>query len=556
MTSVPLSFKRRRVVNILNNVLGVPTAADRSRLLALIASDGEVEESVAKIEDLCSGSLGSYTSDELQTAGKLRLGGVGADGSLTSVDSWGKLMQLSWKGDDLDEALRALIDHNIECGKIITAFRAQASRYLGSNEKLSETSITRHNTLKNKVAMSRASCADSEKMLQVLKGRFKDSFSLPELNKKVVQMAFDHPGSNTDIFDKLDQRELFDEWTSPYDHILTKLQVLGAELKYNDEGDNVLLSNARRCASEVVWSFFCQCRRSLSNVYLEASMVKTVDVDDAPTHARAIQEERRALTEEIQSLWEEVVPVAHMAVENQFLKPFLRAVHVNQRDAKRRNATMAAYISGVLRYMNQRLQVLTKRIYQAATYRDDSPSSIITLLQDYLATFGSIPIEIESDHPKRQPAEQVVTKLQEFVASRNVKLSAMYEQMQDLFEAAARANLGNVEIGRAILSRRIAADGSSGMDVPRVVHRDEEAEEAIRLMEDEVEVVRERFRRLGQTGPANAPDFILNAYLKTHKRLSAKHLEGCLNSQTLHFSCPTCHGCTKFTDFIERWGDA
>lgn len=178
------------------------------------------------------------------------------------------------------------------------------------------------------------------------------------------------------------------------------------------------------------------------------------------------------------------------------------------------------------------------------------------LLQEYFAKFGSIPIDIDSDHSERQPAEQVVTKLQEFVASRNGKLSAMYEQMQDLFEAAAKANLGNVEIGRAILSRRIAADGSSGLNVPRVVHRDEEAEEAIRLMEDEVEVVRERFRRLGQTGPAEAPDFVLQAYLKTHKRLASKHLEGCLNSETRHVSCPTCHGCTKFTDFVERWSDA
>lgn len=84
-------------------------------------------------------------------------------------------MQLSWKEDDLQEALRALIDHNIECGKITAAFKAQASRYFGSSQKLSEASITRHNALKNKIAMQRAACADSEKKV------FEMSYSLQYL---------------------------------------------------------------------------------------------------------------------------------------------------------------------------------------------------------------------------------------------------------------------------------------------------------------------------------------------------------------------------------------
>lgn len=79
-------------------------------------------------------------------------------------------------------------------------------------------------------------------------------------------------------------------------------------------------------------------------MFFEASQGTRVNLDDAPTHAKATQEERRAITEEIESLWEEVVPVAHMAVENQFLKPFLRTVQFNQRDAKQRNATISAYV--------------------------------------------------------------------------------------------------------------------------------------------------------------------------------------------------------------------
>lgn len=187
----------------------------------------------------------------------------------------------------------------------------------------------------------------------------------------------------------------------------------------------------------------------------------------------------------------------------------------------------------------------------------DNHGSVIELMQDYFAAYSSVPIDLDSDDSKGDAGEKVVTKLQEFVANREGKLSATYGQMQTLFEAAAKSNLGNVEIGRAIISRRIVADGSLGLDVPRNFHRDDEAEEAIRLMEDEVEVVRERFRSLGQSGAAEAPDFVLQAYLKAHKRIPAKSSkEGCLASGKFHVACPACQACPEFTDFISRWSDA
>lgn len=97
------------------------------------------------------------------SAGMLRLDGVAADGSPTNIESWGKCMRLACKGDDFEEALRALINHNIECGKITSAYKAQASRYLGSNDRLTQVSIARHQVLKHKVAKYRDQCAVAEK---------------------------------------------------------------------------------------------------------------------------------------------------------------------------------------------------------------------------------------------------------------------------------------------------------------------------------------------------------------------------------------------------------
>lgn len=360
----------------------------------------------------------------------------------------------------------------------------------------------------------------------------------------------------------------------------------------------------------VVWSFFQQCRMALDDVYIEACSAGRDDLSDIPSHAKAIEEERQVLVDEIQSLWDEIIPVAHMAVEKEFLKPLLETINIRNKEGKLRNSVISTYVriqslqfqnhhrltlsqtSGMLRYMNQHLEVLAERIYiltlhhkalfdayqftmarmsgdsildlpksitQKPTLESDDRSSIIELLHDYFGRYGSVPIEFDPENPGRTPQAFAVSQIRQFVASRDGKLPAMYAQMQTLFEAAAKANLGNVEIGRAILAQRLGADRNSGFDLSDAIFlKDDEAEEAIRLMANEVEVVREHFKRLDKSGSgaSTAPDFVVQAYIKANKRLSSKGCEGCLSSGNVFTTCPTCRGCLKFTEFVSRWSDA
>lgn len=94
----------------------------------------------------------------------------------------------------------------------------------------------------------------------------------------------------------------------------------------------------------IVLAFFNQCQRALDLVYAEAIAVGRDNLSDDPSHSKAVDEERQAISEEIQSLWEEVIPVAHMAVEKEFLKPFLKEVDHAAKDAKLRNSTISAYV--------------------------------------------------------------------------------------------------------------------------------------------------------------------------------------------------------------------
>lgn len=66
MASAVTNQIRDHVVSILCSVLDLPSNDRRARLLNLIDTDEEVEESVVKVEDLCSGSLGVFSADELK----------------------------------------------------------------------------------------------------------------------------------------------------------------------------------------------------------------------------------------------------------------------------------------------------------------------------------------------------------------------------------------------------------------------------------------------------------------------------------------------------------
>lgn len=82
---------------------------------------------------------------------------------------------------------------------------------------------------------------------------------------------------------------------------------------------------------------------TLDNIYAEACSSGRDALKDA-SYTKAVDEERQAIGQEIKSLWDEVVPVAHMAVEKEFIKPLLATTSIDSREKKLRNATISAYV--------------------------------------------------------------------------------------------------------------------------------------------------------------------------------------------------------------------
>ncbi|RYP93844.1 hypothetical protein DL770_000040 [Monosporascus sp. CRB-9-2] len=571
--------KRDHVFAVLCERLGISSSAQRDHLRALIDADDEMKKAFEQLEALCTGPMKTLNTDELKITRKLGLD----NDTATSQESLKEAsMQLETIiGDDgrnaTEDALAPLIDYNSERSKNVAAFRTYTSRILASIDKFSTLLETRQALSKSKAVALDIECSNMDNELKSLEEKFKHCLSISS-NEDIIHLASNDPKLNANAHLNIHRacrraRQAFTDTASPHDHILTKLQALGWELNPDTANNKALLSDARCCASEL------------------SHIINSSDAPQLTGSQGPIDEERRAIIQEIQSLWDEVVPVAHMAVEKEFLNPLLKVVEIDSDTNGLRTATISGYTSGVLRFMNQHLKTLADRIYvliqhhkalfeayQYAWFRSkrqsvldlpkskaDTPyltshdasarSTFTDVLRDYLTEFGSTPIDVNVDNPVRTPNESAITKLQQFVASREGKLSAMHEQMQELFEAAAKANLGNVEIGRAILSRRILADTILGPSVPHAVYKDVEAEEAIRLMENEIEVVREVFDELNYSGAAKAPDFVLQAYVKAQKRLAAKNSEGTFNHWEIT-SNPTCRACLRFAGFVARWKDA
>ncbi|RYP75489.1 hypothetical protein DL771_002374 [Monosporascus sp. 5C6A] len=589
--------KRDHVFTVLCERLGISSSAQQDHLRALIDTDDEMKKAFEQLEALCTGPMKTLDTDELRITRKLGLDNDPARGQESLKEA--SMQPETILGDDgrtaTKDALAPLIDYNGERNKNVAAFRTYTSRVLASIDKFSTLLESRQALSKSKAVALDTECSNMDNELKSLEEKFKRCLSISS-NEDIVHVASNDPKLNPNAHLNIHRacrraRQAFNDTASPHDHILTKLQVLGWELNPATANNKALLSDARCCASEL------------------SHIINSSDTRQLTRSQGPIEEERRAITQEIQSLWDEVVPVAHMAVEKEFLNPLLKVVKIDSDTNGLRTATISGYVkipakfnrrshgliheqtSAVLRFMNQHLKALADRIYvliqhhkalfeayQYAWFRSkgqsvldlpkskaDTPyltshdgsvrSTFADVLRDYLTEFGSAPIDVNFDNSVRTPNESAITKLQEFVVTREGKLSAMHKQMQELFEAAAKANLGNVEIGRAILSRRILADAILGPSVPHAVYKDVEAEEAIRLMENEIEVVREVFDELNYSGAAKAPDFVLQAYVKAQKRLAAKNSEGTFNHWEIT-SNPTCRACLRFAGFVARWKDA
>ena len=95
-------------------------------------------------------------------------------------------------------------------------------------------------------------------------------------------------------------------------------------------------------------SLATKCRASLDTIFLEASSNTSKRRPHVSDPSRAVGEERDAVYAEIQSLWDEMVPLAHMVVEKEFLKPIMNKIEACSERQSGRDATVFLYVGSQL----------------------------------------------------------------------------------------------------------------------------------------------------------------------------------------------------------------
>lgn len=138
--------------------------------------------------------------------------------------------------------------------------------------------------------------------------------------------------------------QIIDDMLHSDDKLLSGLQKLGWELETEDPEETESVTKLRDiCALLIKYTVEC-IRTKLDRVFLEAlEAFRPPGASD-----RAAKEDVIAQQEELEELYSEILPVAQMSVEQQWLEPSLRSLSSKNGNCLGQSAEALAYVSLIL----------------------------------------------------------------------------------------------------------------------------------------------------------------------------------------------------------------
>ncbi|KAK8065581.1 hypothetical protein PG997_012328 [Apiospora hydei] len=381
-------------------------------------------------------------------------------------------------------------------------------------------------------------------------------------------------------------------WTespTPYDTLLKKLQALGWELDPGSKGNSEIMEAARYYASEEVYVHVRNCRVSLNTAFREAAQTYNSSAPVVHEYNQAVEAEMIAILEEIQSLWEEVVPVAHMAAEKQLLGPILRRFDLNAERRSLQQDVICDYICACLDFMNERLQILARRLGVAVYHHQslvmtynyarkfvlknsvaqrsteansskplrsdgaESKSSPLEVLTRKLQSLG-LP-RIPLNNPIKAPAAQV-TKLNEFVNQRAAKGDETLLRVHKMYEETVRRTLDDVSLASRMAQDAIVAESLIDWRTRGAALQDAQTEESIAALQKESEEIESLLAKLELPGTGNIAKMLRPALLRALKHLESGDDCRCDIAFSRAFTpCTKCVQSSNAVKLIQQWGE-
>ncbi|KAK0622579.1 hypothetical protein B0T14DRAFT_150219 [Immersiella caudata] len=174
------------------------------------------------------------------------------------------------------------------------------------------------------------------------------------------------------------------------DKLLSSLQKLGWELETEDpeEQDNVI--TLRETCARLIKFTVETVRTKLDRIYLESldssmrsGATRRVSADDVS-----------ALQEELESLYAEILPVAQMSVEQQFLEPALKNLAARRGQGLAKSEEAITYMDDCLDYLMDHTGELSRRV-EAFQAHQTAAAAVIDVARAELTTKVDMPAKKE-----------------------------------------------------------------------------------------------------------------------------------------------------------------
>ncbi|CAJ2505872.1 Uu.00g000020.m01.CDS01 [Anthostomella pinea] len=557
---------------------------DKDKLKSLIGEDGELRQQWVKLLTMrFEGPLRHLTKDEVYLAGGLKL--VPSAEIQLVQEGLEDIAARTAREDEVEQALEDMRKYSSLVKSMAATFRAHTA-VLDNNLPMPR-SIT--SSIEQKMA---ALILRKELLGQQVSAIRDQAITTTDLGERLVTIEAvilkNNQAFQTAQYKVADQNP--DATFSFHDHIIAKMKDLHHELDYDDDEKNSVANDARTFASQIIMTLTEQAKSLLDIMSIEASQSYDNNRDHKSEYSEAILQEHREIWGEVTSLWDEVIPVAHMAVESQFLNPLLRRLSMAIESQDVRNATITAYTSGVLRYMNSRLMSLAKRLQVLAyhhaglqntyfytnaqnknhptwsirhtnshilnipTESGKKKGTLTELMEHYMKVYASIPVDVTASDELLGATRH--SALENYIRQRARHGDKLFEDLHHLFETAVKAALVDSELGGELLYNALTSDSEVGLALHGGVHKDMQLEGSVAVLKKHIEQTRQVFETLRLDGPAAAPEFVVYAYKKASDVLAYKNGKGCFkHGSENQVTCPTCTQCQHFTALVRKWGD-
>ncbi|RBR08889.1 uncharacterized protein FIESC28_10069 [Fusarium coffeatum] len=158
------------------------------------------------------------------------------------------------------------------------------------------------------------------------------------------------------------------------DKLLSSLQKLGWELDQQDPEEEKSIEKLRETCMRLIKTTVETLRTRLDRIYLEAILAaeRSGDVKDAT------QDDVKALEEELESLYSEILPVAQMSTEQEYLEPALKSTDAQSGQSLHRSAVAVTYVNECLDHLVDKITLLTDRVETLKSHNAAASSIIAT----------------------------------------------------------------------------------------------------------------------------------------------------------------------------------